>query len=92
METWAPQPIQLDARSHFNMTLNTSAVRDSPWMASNSTREIIAGLKLQQMQTLRTMHLTIGVFSLVVALATVYRIVSDARRTAAAVQYPVNKA
>jgi hypothetical protein len=90
MERWAPQHIQLDARSHFNMTLNTSAVREVPWTAQNGTRAIIAGLKLQQVQTLRTMHLTIGVFSLVVVLSTVYRIISDARR-AAAVQYPVKK-
>jgi hypothetical protein len=90
MERWAPQHIQLDARSHFNMTLNTSAVREVPWTAQNGTRAIIAGLKLQQVQTLRTMHLTVGAFSLAVALLTVHRIISDARRVAA-VQVPLRK-
>jgi hypothetical protein len=88
MERWAPQLIQLEARDHFNMKLNSSAVRESPWTQSNGTKAIIKNLQLQQVQTLRTMHLTIGVFSLVVVLLTVYRIISDARRAAAA-QYSV---
>lgn len=90
MERWAPHEIQLDARSHFNMTLNTSAVREVPWTAQNSTRAIIANLKLAQVQTLRTMHLTLGAFSLAVTLLTVHRIISDAKR-AAAVQVPLKK-
>ena len=84
MERWAPQYPQLDVRSHFNMTLNTSAVRESePWTASNQTRQIIATLQLAQVQTIRTMHLTLGCFSLALALLTVHRIISDARRVAA---------
>ena len=90
MERWGPQHVQLDARSHFNMTLNTSAVREVPWTAMNGTRAIIASLQLQQVQTLRTMHLTLGAFSLALMLLTVHRIISDARR-AAAVQVPLRK-
>ncbi|KAF2015344.1 hypothetical protein BU24DRAFT_450080 [Aaosphaeria arxii CBS 175.79] len=83
MERWVPPTVQLDARSHFNMTLNVSAVREVPWTASNGTRALIANLQLQQVQTLRTMHLTLGAFSLALALLTVHRIISDARRVAA---------
>lgn len=90
MERWGPQHVQLDARSHFNMTLNTSAVREVPWTAMNGTRAVIASLQLQQVQTLRTMHLTLGAFSLGLMLLTVHRIISDARR-AAAVQVPLRK-
>jgi hypothetical protein len=82
-ETWHTHFPTLDARSHFNMTLNASAVREVPWTATNTTRRLIASLQLQQVQTLRTMHLTIGAFSLGLALLTVLRIVSDARRAAA---------
>jgi hypothetical protein len=89
MERWAPQHLELDARSHFNMTLNTSAVRDSePWTASDETKQVIASLQLAQVQTLRTMHLTLGAFSLALALLTIHRIVSDARRVAA-IQVPL---
>jgi hypothetical protein len=90
METWALHTFQLDARSHFNMTLNASAVRETPWTASNQTRALIANLQLAQVQTLRTMHLTLGAFSLALALLTVHRIISDARRVAA-VQVPLQK-
>ncbi|KAH3908562.1 hypothetical protein HBI56_215800 [Parastagonospora nodorum] len=65
------------------MTLNASAAREGPWTATNTTRKLIASLQLQQVQTLRTMHLTIGAFSLGLVLLTVHRIVSDARRAAA---------
>ncbi|KAF2648581.1 hypothetical protein K491DRAFT_708629 [Lophiostoma macrostomum CBS 122681] len=71
------------------MTLNTSAVRDSePWTASNETKQVIASLQLAQIQTLRTMHLTLGAFSLALALLTIHRIISDARRVAA-IQVPL---
>jgi hypothetical protein len=83
MEAWHAHFPRLDARSHFNMTLNVSAAREVPWTSRNSTRTLIANLQLQQVQTLRTMHLTIGAFSLVMTLLTVHRIVSDARRAAA---------
>ncbi|KAH7089617.1 hypothetical protein FB567DRAFT_306433 [Paraphoma chrysanthemicola] len=82
-ETWHTHFPKLDARSHFNMTLNASAARDVPWTATNNTRRLIASLQLEKVQTLRTMHLTIGAFSLALALLTVHRIVSDARRAAA---------
>lgn len=90
MEPWDLRYPRLDARSHFNMTLNTSAVRDAPWTAENGTRAIIASLQLAQVQTLRTMHLTLGAFSLALTLLTVHRIISDAKRAAAA-QVPVKK-
>ncbi|KAF2786454.1 hypothetical protein K505DRAFT_259881 [Melanomma pulvis-pyrius CBS 109.77] len=90
MERWGLHFPQLDARSHFNMTLNTSAIRETPWTAQNTTRAIIADLKLAQVQTLRTMHLTLGAFSLALSLLTVHRIISDARRIAS-VQTPLRK-
>ncbi|KAH8712209.1 hypothetical protein GQ44DRAFT_742590 [Phaeosphaeriaceae sp. PMI808] len=66
------------------MTLNASAVREGgSWTAANGTRRLIANLQLQQVQTLRTMHLTLGAFSLALVLLTVRRIVSDAKRAAA---------
>ncbi|KAJ4348032.1 uncharacterized protein N0V89_009404 [Didymosphaeria variabile] len=65
------------------MTLNSSAVRDNPWTSQNETRTLIGSLKLAQVQTLRTMHLTLGAFSLALALLTVHRIISDAKRAAA---------
>lgn len=83
MAEWALQHPHLDVRSHFNMTLNTSAVRDNPWTSQNETRTLIGSLKLAQVQTLRTMHLTLGAFSLGLALLTVHRIISDAKRAAA---------
>ncbi|KAF2183962.1 hypothetical protein K469DRAFT_581621 [Zopfia rhizophila CBS 207.26] len=82
MERWEPH-IHFDTRSHFNMTLNTSATREVPWTAQNQTRALIQNLQLAQVQTLRTMHLTLGAFSLALALMTVHRIISDARRVSA---------
>ncbi|CAO2648390.1 Nn.00g076570.m01.CDS01 [Neocucurbitaria sp. VM-36] len=82
MESWNVHFPQLDARSHFNMTLNTSTVQ-VPWTQTNRTRALIANLQLAQVQTLRTTHLTLGAFSLALTLLTVHRIVSDARRAAA---------
>ncbi|PVI03862.1 hypothetical protein DM02DRAFT_212843 [Periconia macrospinosa] len=82
MERWAPHHPQLDARSHFNMTLNTTAANTS-WMSNSGTRSIIANLQLAQVQTLRTMHLTLGAFSLAMTIMTVLRIISDAKRAAA---------
>lgn len=83
MESWGLHIPHLDARSHFNLTLNTSAVREVPWTNQNGTRALIANLQLAQVQTLRTMHLTLGAFSLGLALLMVHRILSDARRAAA---------
>jgi hypothetical protein len=90
MERWGLHYPQLDTRSHFNMTLNVSAAREEPWTAENKTRAVIASLQLAQVQTIRTMHLTLGAFSLALTLLTVHRIMSDARR-AAAVQVPLRK-
>jgi hypothetical protein len=90
MERWGLHFPQLDARSHFNMTLNTSAVREVPWTAENKTRAVIASLQLAQVQTIRTMHLTLGAFSLALTLLTVHRIISDAKR-AAAVHVPLRR-
>lgn len=90
MELWARYVPHLEARSHFNISLNTSAVREVPWTAENGTRAIIASLQLAQVQTVRTMHLTLGAFSLALTLLTVHRIISDAKR-AAALQTPVKK-
>ncbi|KAH9882886.1 hypothetical protein J1614_000252 [Plenodomus biglobosus] len=65
------------------MTLNTSSVREMQWTQTNGTRRLIRNLQLAQVQTLRTTHLTLGAFSLALALLTVHRIISDARRAAA---------
>jgi hypothetical protein len=83
MERWVPERYQLDARDHFNMTLNASAARETPWIARNETRALIKNLKEQQVQTLRTMHVVLGAFSLAVVLLTVHQIIWDARRVAA---------
>ncbi|KAF2633436.1 hypothetical protein BU25DRAFT_5500 [Macroventuria anomochaeta] len=83
MEEWVAHLPLLEARSHFNVSLNTSAVSDVSSTSTNSTRAVIASLQLAQVQTLRTMHLALGVFSLALALLTVHRILSDARRAAA---------
>ncbi|EMD59307.1 hypothetical protein COCSADRAFT_101775 [Bipolaris sorokiniana ND90Pr] len=91
MGSWADYFPQLEARSHFNLTLNTSAARQVPWTQNNSTRTLIASLQLQQVQTLRTTHLTLGAFSLALALLTVHRIISDARRAAALQVLPRKK-
>ncbi|CAE7196388.1 hypothetical protein PTNB85_05666 [Pyrenophora teres f. teres] len=91
MEPWATHFPQLDARSHFNLTLNASAARNGPWMQSNATRTLIASLQLQQVQTLRSTHLTLGAFSLALTLLTVHRIISDARRAAALQVLPRKK-
>ncbi|KAG9384724.1 hypothetical protein A1F94_004271 [Pyrenophora tritici-repentis] len=60
-------------------------------MQSNATRTLIASLQLQQVQTLRSTHLTLGAFSLALTLLTVHRIVSDARRAAALQVLPKKK-
>lgn len=83
MEPWNAHFPPLDVRSHLNMTLNISAARGMQWKHTNGTRRIIANLQLAQVQTLRTTHLTLGAFSLALALLTVHRIYSDARRAAA---------
>jgi hypothetical protein len=81
---------QLNVRSHFNMNINASAIREVPWTMQNGTRGLIANLRLEKVQTVRTMHLTLGAFSLALTLLTVHRIISDSRR-AAAVQYAVRR-
>ena len=83
MEAWNAHFPRLEVRSHFNLTLNSSAVHDVPWTQTNRTRNLIANLQLAQVQTVRTTHLTLGAFSLALTLLTIYRIVSDARRAAA---------
>lgn len=84
MVEWVTHTALLESRSHFNVSLNTSAVSATPsWTQTNSTRAVIASLQLAQVQTLRTMHLGLGVFSLALALLMVHRIISDARRAAA---------
>ncbi|ORY04876.1 hypothetical protein BCR34DRAFT_491200 [Clohesyomyces aquaticus] len=72
------------------MTLNSTPVHEVPWTAQNQTRALIAKLQLGQVQTLRTMHLTLGAFSLALTLLTVHRIISDARKVAA-VKVPLRK-
>ncbi|KAF1833121.1 hypothetical protein BDW02DRAFT_394790 [Decorospora gaudefroyi] len=91
MESWNTHFAQLEVRSHFNLTLNTSAVQQVPWTQTNATKSLIATLQLQQVQTLRTTHLTLGAFSLAVTLLTVHRIISDARRAAALQVLPKKK-
>ncbi|USP80617.1 hypothetical protein yc1106_07891 [Curvularia clavata] len=91
MGSWSDYFPHLEARSHFNLTLNTSAVRQVPWTQTNTTRNLIASLQLQQVQTLRTTHLTLGAFSLALTLLTVHRIISDARRAAALQVLPRKK-
>ena len=90
MEGWVHRHPHLDVRSHFNMTLNISAAHDSPWTSTNATRTLIGSLQLAQVQTLRTMHLTLGAFSLGLVLLTVHRIISDAKR-AASLQVPLRR-
>ncbi|KAF2744509.1 hypothetical protein M011DRAFT_408485 [Sporormia fimetaria CBS 119925] len=82
MEPWTPQLLQLDARGEFNVSLNNSAAQMVPYLPNSVTKSIIESLQRQKVAQLRTMHLTIGVFSLVVALTIVLRIVMDARRAA----------
>jgi hypothetical protein len=77
-----------DPRSHFNMTVNSSRVRETPWGAQNQTRRLIQNLQLAQVQSLRTMHLTLGAFSLALALLTLHRIIWDARRTSPGITKP----
>jgi len=90
MEKWGLHFPVLDARSHFNISVNSSTMRETPWTTENATRAVIADLKLAQVQTPRTLHLTLGAFSLALALLTLHRIISDARRLAA-VQVPLRK-
>jgi hypothetical protein len=84
MEEWLSHAVHatLEARSHFNVSLNSSSVRENQWGSENSTRAVIASLQLAQVQTLRTMHLGLGAFSLALTLLMVHRIFSDARRAA----------
>ncbi|KAF1961290.1 hypothetical protein CC80DRAFT_577620 [Byssothecium circinans] len=91
MEKWAPHLPDLAVRSHFNLTLNTTAtMKEAPWTSDSAARAKIASLQLEQVQTLRTMHLTLGAFSLAMTMMTVFRIFSDAKR-AAALQVPPRK-
>ena len=90
MEKWGLHFPVLEARSHFNISVNTSTIRETPWASENATQAVIAELKLAQVQTLRMLHLTLGAFSLALALLTLHRIISDAQRLAA-VQVPLRK-
>ncbi|OCK84611.1 hypothetical protein K432DRAFT_288619 [Lepidopterella palustris CBS 459.81] len=63
------------------MTMNTTLSNNGvSWPQSNQTRMLIDNFKLAQVQTLRTMHITLGAFSLGLALLMVFRILHDARR------------
>lgn len=78
MERWSPSIV---ARAHLNMTLNTTlSTLEASWSHSNRTRMLIDNLRLAQAHTLRTMHVTLGAFSLGLALLMVLRILHDARR------------
>ena len=78
MERWSPSIV---ARAHLNMTLNTTlSTLEVSWSQSNRTRMLIDNLRLAQVHTLRTMHVTLGAFSLGLALLMVLRILYDARR------------
>jgi hypothetical protein len=78
MEIWSPSVV---ARAHLNMTLNTTlSTLEVSWSQSNRTRMLIDNLRLAQVHTLRTMHVTLGAFSLGLALLMVLRILYDARR------------
>ncbi len=62
-------------------------MRDHSQMSGNSdgskaTKALIAELQLAQVQSVRTANIVLGSFSLALALITVHRIVSDARRAA----------
>lgn len=78
MRIWNPQHLPRGEHS-FNMTVEPAFSQDN-WAERNATRAFIASLQLQKVQTLRTTHLTIGAFSLVVAILTVHLILLDARR------------
>ena len=78
MERWSPSIV---ARAHLNMTLNTTlSTLEASWSQSNRTRMLIDNLRLAQVHTLRTMHVTLGAFSLGLALLMVLQILRDARR------------
>lgn len=78
MERWSPSIV---ARAHLNMTLNTTlSTLEASWSQSNRTRMLIDNLRLAQVHTLRTMHVTLGAFSLGLALLMVLQILHDARR------------
>lgn len=83
MERWSPDVV---ARVHaaampLNTTLNTTLTNlGTSWSPSNQTRMLIKNLQLAQIQTLRTMHVTLGAFSLALTLLIVIRILHDARR------------
>jgi hypothetical protein len=78
MERWSPSIV---ARAHLNMTLNTTlSTLEASWSHSNRTRMLIDNLSPAQVHTLRTMHVTLGAFSLGLALLMVLQILHDARR------------
>src|SRR2546421_3042356 len=81
MERWSSSIV---ARTHLNMALNTTmlntTVNETPWLQTNRTQALISKLQLAQVQTLRTMHVTLGGFSLALTLLMVFRILNDAKR------------
>ena len=92
MASWTPRLPHLDVRDHLFIALNTSAVDNSTLRdhsmtnnggQSQATKALIAQLQLAQVQSVRTANIVLGSFSLALALVTVHRIVSDARRAAA---------
>jgi hypothetical protein len=68
------------SKATLNSTLANSG---TTWHATNHTNEVIKNLKLANVQSLRTMHVTLGVFSLILVLIMIARILNDARRVAA---------
>ncbi|KAF2491708.1 hypothetical protein BU16DRAFT_516199 [Lophium mytilinum] len=67
-----------------NGTVNsTLANSGTTWPKTNHTKQVIKSLQLAQVQTLRTMHVTLGAFSLALVLLMIARILNDARRVAA---------
>lgn len=78
MERWSPS---IFARAHLNMTLNTTlSALETSWSQSNRTQMLIDNLRLAQVHSLWTMHVTLGAFSLGLALLMVFQILHDARR------------
>ena len=95
MESWHARLPHLDLRGRLFIPINTSAVDNSTLRNQsssgranatnvvNATKALIANLQLAQVQSVRTANIVLGAFSLALALVTVHRIVSDARRAAA---------
>lgn len=86
MERWEPRHFGLDARAHdngFNKNLNISAAHFHEDPLTLEIQRKLNELQKEKIETLRTGHVTVGAFSLAVALLIVLRIILDARRTTA---------